>query len=115
MLRSLETAAVVINETIPSVSKKAVTKPIAVCSGVGTARPPRKTVTEYSASITPRPTNSRVLTSMNEFIGIGFRHVDGRVVHLLHRCGEQGPHDLGPLRRHLAVRRQHRHRRLQRV
>ena len=45
MARSLYTAVVVANEPIPSVSKNAVTKPIAVCSTVGTTRPPRITVT----------------------------------------------------------------------
>jgi len=38
-------AVVVANDPIPSVSKKAVTKPMAVCSGVGATRPPRTIVT----------------------------------------------------------------------
>ena len=52
---------------------------------------------------------------MNEFIGVGFRHVDGRGAHCIHRAGQQRPHGLGTLSRHQTIRREHRHRALQRL
>src|SRR5439155_22832078 len=94
---------------MPSVSKNAVTNPMAVCSGVGVARPPRAMVTRYSTSTTPRPPSTRVLASTHELVRISFRDVDGRAPHFLHRGGEHAPGRLGAVGAHDAVGREHRH------
>src|SRR5712671_3044663 len=106
---------VVANDPMPSVSKNAVTKPIAVWSGVGVTRPPPTMVTRYSTSTTPRPPSSRLLASMHEFVGIGLRDVDRRASHFLHRGGQHGPGRAGAVGAHDAVGREHRHRALQRL
>src|SRR5262249_34704105 len=111
---SLYTAVVVANDPIPSVSKNAVTKPMIVCSSVGRTRPPRTIVARYNTSTATRPPSSRVLASIDELVGVGFRDVDGGAADLVVHAGEQRADFGGAVGSHRAVRREHRHRRLQR-
>src|SRR5215208_7673187 len=115
MFRSLYTAVVVANDPMPSVSKNAVTNPIASCNGAGVASPPRATVTPQTSRTIPRPTNSRPLTSIHQLVGIGFRQIDGCGPHLLHRLGEEHVNGGRAAGCHCAVGGEHRHRTLQRV
>ena len=71
MLRSLYAAVVVANEPMPSVSKNAVTKPIAVCRTVGMMKPPRISVAAYTTSTTPSPMKRIVLASTSMVIAQG--------------------------------------------
>src|SRR4051812_1007199 len=103
MLRSLKTGVVVANDPIPRVSRKAVTKPSAVCRAVGRSRPPRTSVTRYSTSTPPSPPSRSVLASMHELVGEGCGQVDRRAADFLHRGGEQHAHFLGAVGRHRAV------------
>src|SRR5216684_747835 len=96
---------------MPSVSRKAVTNPMMVCSSVGFTRPARTMVTRYSTSTTPRPPSNRVLASMHELVRVGLRDVDGRASHFLHRGGEHLPDRIGAVGGHDAVWRAHRLRR----
>src|SRR4051794_11315570 len=112
--RSLKIDVVVANDPMPSVSRNAVTKPIAVCRGVGRSRPPRTIVTRYSTSTAARPPSSRALASTNELVGVGFRDVDRGTADLVHGSREQRPHFFGTVSGHHAVGREHRQRRLQR-
>src|SRR5713226_6323197 len=115
MVRSLYTAVVVANEPMPSVSKNAVTKPIAVCRTVGMTKPLRISAAAYTISTRPRPTKSSVLASMNELVRIGLRDVDGRGADLFDGACELRAHGSGAVGRHQAVGREHRHRVFQRL
>src|SRR4051794_20805392 len=115
MLRSLKIAVLVANDPMPSVSRNAVTKPTPTWNGVGTARPPRTTMTTQTSSMIARPANRNVLASMHQVVGIGLRQIDRRPAHLGHRGGEQGADRGRSISGHHSVRREHRHRALQRL
>src|SRR5262249_31208692 len=114
-LRSLYTVVVVANEPMPSVSRNAVTKPMAAWKTVGFSSPPRTMVARYRMRTAPRPPSSSVLASTHELVGERLRDVDRRAAHGIHRSREQHPHFLGAVGRHRAVGREHRHRALQRL
>src|SRR5437764_6959908 len=107
---SLYAAVVVANDPMPSVSKNAVTNPRAVWSAVGTTTPPRMMVPAYITRTRPSPTNSRLLASTHELVGVGGGQINRRGFDLVDGAGKQRLHDLRAAPCHDTVGRAHRQR-----
>src|SRR5262245_4539602 len=95
---------------MPSVSKNAVTNPMAVCSAVGMTSPPRTTATIQTTAPIARPTKRSVLTSINQLVRVGFGQVNRGAADLLHRSGKQRADGGSAVGGHASISRKHRHR-----
>src|SRR5689334_5759290 len=114
-LRSLNTAVVVANDPMPSVSSPAVKNPTISWSGVGVVQPPRTMVISHVARPRARPKNNRLLASIHQLVCVGFAQIDRGAAYFRHRSVEKRPHRRSTVRRHQPVEGKHRHRILQRL